>query len=104
MWRWRYRQSIYGRPGAAYLDIADDIITGSCDADKVDEVAKCPDPPRTQTMPMDIEQALDVLQSAERPLVLIGKGMGYSRAPRTRCARSSSGPRSRSCAPRRARA
>ena len=28
------RQSIYGRPGAAYLDIADDIITGSCDADK----------------------------------------------------------------------
>src|SRR3954469_24992602 len=26
-----YRQSTYGRPGAAYLDIADDLITGSCD-------------------------------------------------------------------------
>ena len=74
------RQSIYGRPGAAYLDIADDIITGSCDTDKVDEAARCPDPPRIQTMPEYIEQALDVLQSAQRPLVIIGKGMAFSRA------------------------
>src|ERR1700723_650841 len=74
------RQSIYGRPGAAYLDIADDIITGSCDADKAIEAAKCPDPPRMQTMPEYIEQALNVLQSAERPLVIIGKGMASSRA------------------------
>ena len=74
------RQSIYGRPGAAYLDIADDIITGSCDTDKVHEAARCPDPPRIQTMPEYIEQALDVLQSAQRPLVIIGKGMAFSRA------------------------
>ena len=58
------RQSIYGRPGAAYLDIADDIITGSCDADKAHVAAKCPDPPRIQTMPEYIDQALNVLQSA----------------------------------------
>jgi 2-hydroxyacyl-CoA lyase 1 len=74
------RQSTYGRPGAAYLDIADDIITGSCDTDKVVEAAKCPDPPRTMAMPQDIERALDVLQSAQRPLVLIGQGMASSRA------------------------
>ena len=74
------RQSIYGRPGAAYLDIADDIITGSCDTDKVIEAARCPDPPRIQTMPEYIDQALDVLQSAQRPLVIIGKGMAFSRA------------------------
>jgi 2-hydroxyacyl-CoA lyase 1 len=74
------RQSIYGRPGAAYLDIADDLITGSCDEDQVVEVAKCPDPPRVQTMPQYIEQALDVLQSAQRPLVIIGKGMAFSHA------------------------
>ena len=74
------RQSIYGRPGATYLDIADDIITGSCDVDKVIEAAKCPDPPRIQTMPEYIDQALNVLQSAERPLVIIGKGMAFSRA------------------------
>ena len=74
------RQSIYGRPGASYLDIADDIITGSCDSDQVVQVQKCPEPPRTQAMPQDIEKALDVLQSAERPLVLLGQGMAYSGA------------------------
>ena len=74
------RQSIYGRPGSVYLDIADDLITGKCDADKAHEAAKCPDPPRIQTMPEYVEQALDVLQSAQRPLVIIGKGMAFSRA------------------------
>lgn len=74
------RQSIYGRPGATYLDFADDLITGSCDTADVAEVAKCPDPPRTMAMPQDIEHALDVLQSAQRPLVLIGQGMASSRA------------------------
>src|SRR5271155_2054413 len=74
------RQSIYGRPGATYLDIADDIITGSCDSDQVVQAAKCPEPPRTMAMPHDIEHALDVLQSAERPLALIGQGMAYSGA------------------------
>jgi 2-hydroxyacyl-CoA lyase 1 len=74
------RQSTYGRPGSAYLDFPDDMITGSCDTDTVDEVRKCPDPPRTMAMPQDIEHALDVLQSAQRPLVLIGQGMASSQA------------------------
>jgi thiamine pyrophosphate-dependent acetolactate synthase large subunit-like protein len=74
------RQSIYGRPGATYLDFPDDLITGSCDTADVAEVQKCPDPPRTMAMPGDIEHALDVLQSAQRPLVLIGQGMASSRA------------------------
>ena len=74
------RQSIYGRPGATYLDIPDDIITGSCDVEKAMVVGKCPDPPRIQTMPEYVEQALDVLQSAKNPLVIIGKGMAFSHA------------------------
>ncbi len=74
------RQSTYGRPGATYLDFPDDMITGSCDTDTVDAVRKCPDPPRTMAMPQDIEHALDVLQSAQRPLALIGQGMASSRA------------------------
>jgi len=74
------RNSIYGRPGASYLDMPDDIITAKIDEARVDEPARCPDPPRTQAMPDDVERALDVLRSAERPLVIIGKGMAYSRA------------------------
>ena len=74
------RQSIYGRPGATYLDIADDLITGGCDESQVVEAARCPDPPRIQTMPEYVENALDLLQGAQRPLVIIGKGMAHSRA------------------------
>ena len=74
------RNSIYGRPGASYLDMPDDIITGKVDELAVEEPARCPDPPRTQAMPDDVERALNVLRSAERPLVIVGKGMAYSRA------------------------
>jgi len=74
------RNSIYGRPGASYLDMPDDIITGKVDESRVEEPARCPDPPRTQAMPDDVERALNVLRSAERPLVIIGKGMAYSHA------------------------
>jgi len=75
-----YRQSTYGRPGAAYLDFPDDMITGSCDTADVAEVRKCPPPPRTMALPQDVEHALDVLQSAQRPLLLIGQGMATSGA------------------------
>ena len=74
------RQTIYGRPGSAYLDIADDIIQGGCDEDKAVKVAKCPDPPRPMAGPQDVNRALDLLASAQRPLVIIGKGMAYANA------------------------
>src|SRR3954451_2579269 len=37
------RHAIYGRPGASYLDMPDDIITGKVDELQVDEPARCPD-------------------------------------------------------------
>jgi 2-hydroxyacyl-CoA lyase 1 len=42
------RNAIYGRPGATYLDVPDDIITGKCDVDKVVQVERAPDPPRME--------------------------------------------------------
>jgi 2-hydroxyacyl-CoA lyase 1 len=74
------RHAINGRPGAAYLDLPDDIITGKCDLDKVVEVERAPDPPRMVAPAENIEAALNLLQRAERPLVLVGKGMAWSRA------------------------
>jgi 2-hydroxyacyl-CoA lyase 1 len=74
------RQTIYGRPGSAYLDIADDIIQGACDEGEAVKVAKCPDPPRPMAGPQDVNRALDLLASAQRPLVIIGKGMAYANA------------------------
>jgi len=74
------RHSIYGRPGATYLDLPDDIITGEVDEDKVQPAATVADPPRTLAMPEDVEKALNVFESAEKPLVIVGKGMAWSRA------------------------
>ena len=74
------RYSIYGRPGACYLDMPDDIILGECEEEKVIQVARVAEPPRFQAMQDDIDKALNVLESAEKPLVIVGKGMGWSRA------------------------
>jgi len=74
------RNSIYGRPGATYLDMPDDIILGEIDEEKVHAAATVADPPRMQAMQEDVDKALNALESAERPLVIVGKGMGWSRA------------------------
>jgi 2-hydroxyacyl-CoA lyase 1 len=74
------RNAIYGRPGATYLDMPDDIITGKCDVDSVVQVERTPDPPRMVAPMENVEAALDLLERAERPLVLVGKGMAWARA------------------------
>ena len=74
------RRSIYGRPGPVYLDFADNIIRAECEEDEAAVVSRVSDPPRTQADPAAVEGALDVLESAEKPLVVVGKGMAWSRA------------------------
>ena len=74
------RTSIYGRPGPVYLDMPDDIIREEVEDADIVEAARVADPPRMQAMAGDIEAALDALESAERPLVIVGKGMAWSRA------------------------
>ena len=74
------RSSIYGRPGATYLDLPNDIIVGQAEEDSVEWCPPCADPPRTQADPAAIERALDLLKGAERPLVIVGKGAAYARA------------------------
>jgi 2-hydroxyacyl-CoA lyase 1 len=74
------RYSIYGRPGPVYLDMPDDIIQQEVDEANVVPAAVIAEPPRMQAMQEDVEAALDALESAERPLVICGKGMAWSRA------------------------
>ena len=74
------RQSIFGRPGACYLDMPDDIIGAEVEEDDAPPVATVGEPPRAQAMQEDVEAALDALESAKRPLVIVGKGMAWSRA------------------------
>ena len=74
------RSSIYGRPGATYIDLANDIIVGEVEEDELRVPPRVPDPPRTQAPAEAIDAALAALRSAERPLVIVGKGAAYSRA------------------------
>ena len=74
------RHSIFGRPGAVYLDFPDDIIRGEVDEADIEEVATVPEPPRPGADPDAVEEALSALESAERPLVIVGKGMAWARA------------------------
>lgn len=74
------RTSIYGRPGAVYLDLPNDIISGRVDEKKIETPICCPDPPRPYAEPESIARALEALKSARRPLVIIGKGTAYARS------------------------
>ena len=74
------RTSFYGRPGAVYLDMPDDVILQKVDDDQVPRASTIPDAPRPQAMEDRVEAALAALESAERPLVIVGKGMAWSRA------------------------
>lgn len=74
------RTSIYGRPGAVYIDLPNDIISARAPEDGVAFVPRCPEPPRTQADPAAVDRALEVLADAERPLVVVGKGAAYARA------------------------
>jgi len=74
------RIAMFGRPGASYLDLPGDIITGKVEEGTVVEARRVPEPPRTLADPASIERTLEFLKGAERPLVIVGKGMAWSRA------------------------
>ncbi len=74
------RTSLYGRPGAVYVDLPNDIITDTIDDSKLAWRERCPDAPQSLADPKAVETAIAALRSAERPLVIVGKGAAYSRA------------------------
>ncbi|XP_066539623.1 2-hydroxyacyl-CoA lyase 1 isoform X2 [Hoplias malabaricus] len=74
------RISIYGRPGACYIDIPGDMVNARVDKSSVRFVSCCPPPPASLASSQDISEAMRVLKQAQRPLLIIGKGAAYGRA------------------------
>ena len=74
------RTAWYGRPGPTYLDLPDDVILAKLDDADVRPAATIAPPPRSQAADSDVTAALAALRTAERPLVIVGKGMAWSRA------------------------
>ncbi|MFD7899954.1 oxalyl-CoA decarboxylase [Streptomyces sp. NPDC059743] len=76
------RAAVAGRPGGVYLDIPAAVLGATLDASKGAESIFSPvDPAPTQLPdPASIRRALDLLQRAQRPLIVLGKGAAYAQA------------------------
>ena len=72
------RYAVSGRPGAVYIDVPAEIINAPVEREDVYFPAAIGDPPRPQGDPRAVEEALRVLRTAERPLMIIGKGTVWS--------------------------
>lgn len=69
-----------GRPGPAYVDFPADLIRGWA---KEVTLQLLPQPkPEFQPTNQAIQRAADLLLGAKRPLLIIGKGVGFARAER----------------------
>jgi len=76
------RAAVSGRPGGVYLDLPAKLFSQVMNADagqkslvKVIDAA-----PAQIPAPAAVKRALDVLKSAKRPLIILGKGAAYAQA------------------------
>src|SRR4030081_1630098 len=76
------RAAVSGRPGGVYLDLPAKLFAQVISADAgAKSLVKVVDPaPRQLPAPASIKRALDVLKSAKRPLIILGKGAAYAQA------------------------
>ena len=79
------RAAVSGRPGGVYLDLPAklfaqtmDAVAGQNSLVKVVDAA-----PRQLPAPESITRALDVLKSAKKPLIILGKGAAYAQVDGT---------------------
>ena len=75
-----FRESIYGTPGPVYLDFPGNILSSKCLEKDIRNYEYVEDIPRTFADPTCISKAFEVLKGAKNPLVIVGKGVGYSDA------------------------
>lgn len=76
------RSALSGRPGGVYLDLPAKLFGQTMDAaaGKRSLVKVVDAAPRQIPAPDAVKRALDVLKSAKRPLILLGKGAAYAQA------------------------
>jgi oxalyl-CoA decarboxylase len=76
------RAAVSGRPGGVYLDLPGKLFPQSVDAAAgKNSLIRVVDPaPRQIPAPDAVRRALDLLKSARRPLIILGKGAAYAQA------------------------
>jgi oxalyl-CoA decarboxylase len=76
------RAAVSGRPGGVYLDLPAKLFGQVMDAGAgLKSLVKVIDPaPAQLPAPAAVKRALDLLKSAKRPLIILGKGAAYAQA------------------------
>src|SRR5207342_210318 len=76
------RAAVSGRPGGVYLDLPAKLFgqVMNADAGKKSLVKVIDAAPAQIPAPSAVKRALDVLKSAQRPLIILGKGAAYAQA------------------------
>lgn len=76
------RSALSGRPGGVYLDLPAKLFAQTMDAAAGKKsLVKVVDPaPRQIPAPDAVQRALDLLKTAKKPLILLGKGAAYAQA------------------------
>src|SRR5215510_13162380 len=76
------RAAVSGRPGGVYLDLPGKLFAQVMNAEAgAKSLVKVVDPAPAQIpAPAAVKRALDVLRSARRPLIILGKGAAYAQA------------------------
>jgi oxalyl-CoA decarboxylase len=76
------RAAVSGRPGGVYLDLPAKLFGQVMDANAGEKsLVKVIDPAPAQIpAPEAVKRALEVLKSAKRPLIILGKGAAYAQA------------------------
>jgi oxalyl-CoA decarboxylase len=76
------RAAVSGRPGGVYLDLPAKLFAQVMDAAAgAKSLVKVIDPaPAQLPEPAAVKRALDVVRSAKRPLIILGKGAAYAQA------------------------
>lgn len=73
-----------GRPGAVYVDITEDVLTGNLD-NEVSRKAARPVKQGSQPAPEKIQQVATLLRNAHRPAIIAGKGLRWHTDPELLC-------------------
>lgn len=75
------REARSGRPGPVYLDLPGDVLNAAVEEERVRPASRFAAPPRPPADADAVAQAADLLRRAERPLILVGKGVRWSSTP-----------------------
>ena len=76
------RSAVSGRPGGVYLDLPAKLLAQVVDANVgASSLVKVVDAaPQQIPSPESVQRALNILESAERPLIILGKGAAYAQS------------------------